>query len=132
MRARTIAPALCGLSLSDGSSSPTDHGYSLGGFRIDSQKEQVYDHNTRVPLVLHVPNAVAGGFVDTPVSMVDIAPTLLELAGGSAAATASMDGLSFAAHVRQSASGVASPAWPRAAVLIACVTDTARPGGLID
>jgi N-acetylglucosamine-6-sulfatase len=30
----------------------SDHGYSLGQFRVDSHKTQVWDHNTRVPMTV--------------------------------------------------------------------------------
>ena len=64
----------------------SDHGYTLGGFRVDSHKMQVYDHVTRVPFLLHMPRMMRSGErtqqpleLGIPVSMVDVAPTLLLL-----------------------------------------------------
>eukprot|EP00947_MAST-08B_sp_MAST-8B-sp1_P006067 g6067.t1 len=88
----------------------SDHGYTLGGFRVDSHKMQVYDHVTRVPFLVHAPGMMGGSGggsssggqggqpkeIDIPVAMVDVAPTLLAMAGGAPAATAAMDGISFA------------------------------------
>ena len=71
----------------------------MGQFRIDSDKTQVYDHNTRVPLLIKGPSIAAGGDLKMVASMADIAPTLLELAGASASETAGMDGTSFAAQL---------------------------------
>ena len=114
------SPLLSAASVSlTGAPSLADHGYSLGGFRIDSKKEQVYDHNTRVPLLLHGPGLLNAGEVDIPVSMADVAPTLLELAGGGRGPSSLVDrdGISFAAQVRLSPFE-GPPAWPRDAVLI--------------
>mmetsp|Transcript_93642 Transcript_93642/g.180696 ORF Transcript_93642/g.180696 Transcript_93642/m.180696 type:complete len:581 (+) Transcript_93642:35-1777(+) len=78
----------------------SDHGYNLGQFRVDSHKTQVYDHNSRVPMIVKGPRVAKGSELPILTSMVDLAPTLLDLAaGGNDAKTVSknMDGLSFAA-----------------------------------
>ena len=115
----------------------SDHGYTLGGFRVDSHKMQVYDHVTRVPLLLHVPGG-SSKEIDIPVAMVDVAPSLLAIAAGGPvgheastmdtdpgsdagsdadADADAMDGISFAAHVAPArAAGSISdapPVWPR-------------------
>ena len=46
----------------------SDHGYSLGGFRVDSHKMQVYDHNSRVPFVAWGPNLTTAS-IEIPTSM---------------------------------------------------------------
>ena len=80
----------------------SDHGYNLGQFRVDSHKTQVYDHNLRVPMIIKAPKAFAGTAPrDLPLvtSMVDLGPTILELAAGGndpASVPGTMDGASFA------------------------------------
>ena len=57
---------------------------------------QVYDHGVRVPALLRGPGVTPGTNVALPTSMVDVAPTLLELAAGADAVPSSMDGRSLA------------------------------------
>jgi N-acetylglucosamine-6-sulfatase len=71
-------------------------GYNLGQFRVDSHKTMIYDHTTRVPMLIKGPGISPGSSFDGPASMADIAPTILQLAGGSAEAREAMDGKSFA------------------------------------
>ena len=107
----------------------SDHGYSLGGFRVNSHKMQVYDHNSRVPLLVHNPWAPGPAAIAIPASMVDLGPTILELAAG-AAAPPSMDGISFAPQLR--VPGAAAPPWPRSAVLIEYQSLQGGPGASLD
>eukprot|EP00041_Stephanoeca_diplocostata_P025266 m.657476 g.657476 ORF g.657476 m.657476 type:complete len:563 (-) comp22713_c0_seq8:2129-3817(-) len=76
----------------------SDHGYSLGEFRIDSHKTQVWDHNTRVPMMIKGPGITPGLVFQPMASMVDLGPTILDLATGepNGDSPAEMDGLSFA------------------------------------
>jgi N-acetylglucosamine-6-sulfatase len=71
----------------------SDHGFQLGQFRLPSCKLQPYDHDIRVPFSIRGPGINQGdqSFV---ASMVDVAPTIIELGGGTAPET--MDGHSFA------------------------------------
>merc|ERR1712070_854770 len=79
-----------------------------------SHKMQVYDHNTRVPFIIKGPGIQKGSQLSMPTSMVDVAPTVLELAGAAGSPSA-MDGHSFAPQLL----GKAHPAaFPRDAVLI--------------
>lgn len=55
---------------------------------------QVYDHGTRVPALFRGPGIQPGLQIDGVIGMVDIAPTILELAGGTV--PPEMDGGSFA------------------------------------
>lgn len=71
------------------------HGYSLGEFRVDSHKTQVWDHNTRVPAMFKGPGIAAGSVMPAIASMVDMGPTFIELATG-APPPEWMDGMSFA------------------------------------
>ena len=58
----------------------SDHGYNLGHHRIPSNKFLLYNHATRIPMVVHGPGIPAG-----PNSVlgtnVDYAPTWLAMAG---------------------------------------------------
>lgn len=74
----------------------SDHGYSQGQFRLCSHKMQVYDHGTRVPALVKGPGIKSGSVVAQVTSMVDIAPTIMELAAGAKAVPDIMDGHSFA------------------------------------
>lgn len=59
---------------------------------------QVYDHNARIPLLVHVPSNLTStidALPTFPASMVDIAPTVLQLAGANASDVVTMDGISF-------------------------------------
>ena len=60
----------------------SDHGYNLGQFRDDSHKTQVYDHNLRVPAIIQGPKVSPGSLFTPVTSMVDLGPTILELAAG--------------------------------------------------
>lgn len=59
-----------------------DHGESLGAHGEDSHGIFLYDETIRVPLVLKLPqNQMAGKRVAGKVRLVDVAPTMLEVAG---------------------------------------------------
>jgi choline-sulfatase len=62
----------------------SDHGDMLGE-RGMVQKRVFYEWSSRIPLVIQLPNVRRGETVDTPVSILDIVPTILELAGVTAA-----------------------------------------------
>lgn len=76
----------------------SDHGYNQGQFRVASHKTQIYDHVTRVPMLIAGPGVEAGAELMPLTSMADIAPTMIDLAAGGAkgAVPANMDGCSFA------------------------------------
>eukprot|EP00730_Choanoeca_flexa_P010995 TRINITY_DN2210_c0_g1_i2.p1 TRINITY_DN2210_c0_g1~~TRINITY_DN2210_c0_g1_i2.p1 ORF type:complete len:519 (+),score=99.21 TRINITY_DN2210_c0_g1_i2:179-1558(+) len=71
----------------------SDHGYSLGEFRIPSHKSQVYDHNLRVPMPIKGPGIAPGSQCNHPTAMVDLMPTFVDIAGGNPPPFA--DGKSF-------------------------------------
>lgn len=59
-----------------------DHGEALGQYGEETHGHFVYDATLQVPLVIRLPDGTGGGTqVDSPVSVVDIMPTILELAG---------------------------------------------------
>ena len=89
----------------------SDHGYDLGQFRLPSGKFNAYENCIRVPFHVAGPGVSAGVELgSTLVNNVDIAPTVLELAGlgGSGYAT---DGRSFAQQL--TAAGRAAQPWTR-------------------
>ena len=100
----------------------SDHGYNLGGFRVDTHKMQVYDHCSRIPFVAWGPNLrTTETDLKIPTSYYDFAPTLLELAKGaplSQAEAEAHDGTSFASWLTGGAAGKAPSTWTRDAVLI--------------
>ena len=70
----------------------SDHGYHLGE-KLHWRKATLWEQATRVPLLVRSPHLPAGGSLDSPVSMIDVAPTLLDMAG--IAAHAGHDGRSL-------------------------------------
>ena len=58
-----------------------DHGDMLGERGL-WYKMNFFEGSARVPLVIHAPNRFQAHRVATPVSLVDVLPTMLELAGG--------------------------------------------------
>ncbi|MCX7522418.1 choline-sulfatase [Microbacterium sp. STN6] len=73
----------------------SDHGDMLGE-RGMVQKRAFYEWSVRVPLVLRMPQAaLAATRVPQPVSLVDVLPTLLDLAGVAPAVRAELHGRSL-------------------------------------
>jgi hypothetical protein len=71
-----------------------DHGEEFGEHGSTRHGFQLYDESLRVPLMMRLPGVVpAGRRVATPVSLVDVAPTILDLVG--AAPLVGVDGLSL-------------------------------------
>ncbi|MEZ5979204.1 MAG: sulfatase [Planctomycetota bacterium] len=59
-----------------------DHGEAVGEHDYYFDHGTLYDEVARVPLIVHLPGGRRGGTrVSTPVQLVDLMPTLLELAG---------------------------------------------------
>ena len=85
-----------------------DHGEMLGERGL-WYKMSFLEQSARVPLIVRRPGATAGGRVTGPVSLVDFAPTVLELAGLDPDAIAGAgDGVSLAPALH----GGASPPHP--------------------
>jgi len=107
-----------------------DHGEEFGEHGGRFHAKQLYEESLRVPLVF-AGAGVVSGVHDTPVSLVDVAPTVLELAGatgGSAmhgrSLAAGLYGGSFAAASRRAIFAEVAPWEPDG--LVAAVT----PAGL--
>eukprot|EP00928_Gymnodinium_smaydae_P000209 TRINITY_DN10075_c0_g3_i2.p1 TRINITY_DN10075_c0_g3~~TRINITY_DN10075_c0_g3_i2.p1 ORF type:complete len:583 (-),score=123.51 TRINITY_DN10075_c0_g3_i2:400-2148(-) len=72
----------------------SDHGFQLGQFNIPMDKRHVYEWDTKIHLLARGPGIARGSSFEQPGTQVDIAPTLLGLAGLSAPPL--MDGKSIA------------------------------------
>lgn len=59
----------------------SDHGYHLGQFRIPMEKMLPYETDIRVPFYIRGPGIKPGTKLTEMIANIDIAPTLLELAG---------------------------------------------------
>lgn len=73
----------------------SDNGYHLGEHKLVFGKQQPYDHDVRVPFYVTGPGIQANVTRLHPATHVDLAATLVELAGATPTGP-SLDGLSFA------------------------------------
>lgn len=64
-----------------------DHGESLGAHGEAMHGVLLYDPTTRIPLVVRAPEGAPARVIDSPVSIVDLSPTILALTGLAAAET---------------------------------------------
>jgi len=71
----------------------SDHGYHLGQFAEPWDKRQPYETDIRVPFVISGPGIEAGLTKQDVVLTLDLAPTIIELAGGEV--PSDMDGTSL-------------------------------------
>jgi len=78
----------------------SDHGMDLFEGESWGQGNMLSDYSYRIPLVIFNPHQKGAGKVDGIVRSVDIAPTLLELAGVSDASLVGMDGVSLVDAMR--------------------------------
>jgi arylsulfatase A-like enzyme len=74
----------------------SDNGYLLGEHRLPDEKINVYEESVRVPLALRGPGVPVGRVRRDLVANVDLAPTILDAAGGKAGLE--MDGRSLFAR----------------------------------
>jgi N-acetylglucosamine-6-sulfatase len=76
----------------------SDNGVFAGQHRLPGGKNAPYEEAIRVPFVVRGPHVPAGRIEDAVVGNIDLAPTLVALAGGTPSAT--IDGRSIAALLR--------------------------------
>jgi N-acetylglucosamine-6-sulfatase len=93
----------------------SDNGFFYGEHRIPEQKTRPYEEALRVPLLIRVPDRYLGGDaappeISEPVANIDLAPTILDLAGAEPCRPRKscrvMDGRSLLGLIRGNA------AWP--------------------
>ncbi len=101
----------------------SDNGYNLGAHRL-IHKMAPYEESIRVPLVISGPGIASNTEIDRIVGIHDLAPTLIELAGGTAPEF--MDGKSLVPFLREGEND-ASPTW-RNALVTEYNTGGVRPG----
>lgn len=71
-----------------------DHGYWYGEHGLNEERRLAYEESLRIPLLMRYPNAIrAGSSSEAMVQSIDIAPTMLSLAGARVPKT--MDGVSL-------------------------------------
>jgi iduronate 2-sulfatase len=75
----------------------SDHGWSLGEHG-EWEKFTNFEHGTRIPLIISAPwlPAPQGGNISAPVELIDVFPTIAELAGIPVPSTYNLDGVSLA------------------------------------
>jgi len=59
----------------------SDHGYHLGEFGLPIDKRQPYEFDIRIPMLMRGPGVPANVTSKSPALMIDLAPTLLHIAG---------------------------------------------------
>ena len=72
----------------------SDHGYHLGEFGMLYDKRMLYETDIRVPLFVSGPGIKPGQTIESPVGHIDLAPTILAMAG-IASPPPQMDGRSW-------------------------------------
>lgn len=102
-----------------------DHGEGLGDHGQPNHSTDLYDSQIRVPLVIAGPGIGRRRVVDT-VSLTDLTPTLVELAGFEPPAGVAIDGASFA----DLATGRADSRADGGVAFAAMIKDRSNPGGV--
>jgi arylsulfatase A-like enzyme len=102
-----------------------DHGEALGEHGHPYHSTDLYDAQIRVPLVIAGPGIAPRRIAET-VSLTDIVPTVLELAGFTAPGDGSVDGSSFA----DLATGRRADDPDGGVAFAAMIKDRSNPGGL--
>src|SRR5918999_423620 len=110
----------------------SDNGVFAGEHQIPGSKQNPYEEAVRVPLVVRAPKAVLGGEapgkVRRPVANIDLAPTILDLAGGEPCGKRGecrrMDGRSLVPLLEGRRGG-----WPRGRALVLELDRGRSPGG---
>lgn len=59
----------------------SDNGFHLGQFAQGADKRQPYETDIRVPFIVRGPQVQRKSINNSPVVLIDLAPTILELAG---------------------------------------------------
>lgn len=59
----------------------SDNGFHLGQFTLGADKRQPYETDIRVPLIVRGPGVQPKTTDSTPIALIDLMPTILDLAG---------------------------------------------------
>lgn len=59
----------------------SDNGFHMGQFAQGADKRQPYETDIRVPFIIRGPNIIGKSIVDVPILLIDLFPTILDLAG---------------------------------------------------
>jgi hypothetical protein len=102
-----------------------DHGEALGDHGQPYHSTDLYDSQIRVPLVITGPNIPAAHIAET-VSLTDLVPTVLDLAGFEPVRDGTLDGGSFA----DLATGRRMPNPEGGVAYAAMIKDRSNPGGI--
>ena len=95
-----------------------DHGYFYGEHGLGAERRLAYEESSRIPILVRYPPLIEGGITPEPLVMnIDLAPTLLELAGTQPARP--LHGLSLVPLFRAE-----TPADWRTSILVEYYTDT--------
>lgn len=82
----------------------SDNGYHLGQFSMPFDKRQPYETDIRVPFIVTGPKIKSKHVVEHPISLIDIAPTILDWAGIET--PDDIDGQSFATLVNSDSNAI--------------------------
>lgn len=93
-----LGVALAGLETNTVLALAGTHGVELGEHTIVGHRSSLFDGAVRVPLILRAPGTQ--GTVSTPVSLVDLTPTLVQLATGKAPQPPEISGVSLVPALR--------------------------------
>jgi N-acetylglucosamine-6-sulfatase len=100
----------------------SDHGYFYGEHGLSEERRLAYEEAIRIPLLVRFPPVVRAGTTPAEIALsLDLAPTLIELAGASPAAGVTSHGRSLVPIFRNSARD-----W-RSSFLIEYFSDTVFP-----
>uniref|UniRef100_A0A3Q0RXD5 N-acetylglucosamine-6-sulfatase n=1 Tax=Amphilophus citrinellus TaxID=61819 RepID=A0A3Q0RXD5_AMPCI len=79
----------------------SDNGYHAGQFSLPIDKRQLYEFDIRIPLMVRGPGIKPGQMLQAPVLNIDLAPTILDIAGVNLSVV-NVDGQSFLAQMAPS------------------------------
>lgn len=78
----------------------SDNGWLEGSHRLAYQKQHAYEESSRLPMIVAGPDLATGATVQEPSSNVDVAATVLGLAGAGPNAGFELDGVDLSTYLR--------------------------------
>jgi N-acetylglucosamine-6-sulfatase len=104
----------------------SDNGFFLGEQRMAFEKNWHYGVSTDVPLIITGPGVVPNATVEAPVANIDLAPTILQMAGVVDTGAAQIDGRSLMPLLEYPDHADASVSWDDRALLLEGFTGRTR------